>query len=391
MHWVNRPTTQQLAMFGAQGEAQAGGVQAPGQDAQGAEEVREVTRLALALVLCLLFAAPAAANPWLERKPLNIAHQGGEDEFPSNTFFAYENALEIGADVLEMDVNITKDRQAVVMHDTHLGRMGRPDENVNDHTLAELRELDAAYTWPEYRGIATGEKPPPKGFTADDFKIPTLESVVEAYPKVLMNIEIKGPAPDHADAAAWLQQTAAGKPTAHDNAQVIADVLNRHLGTRRGKTIVVSFADSAIEVFRTRAPEIDVATGLETTAAFWASTQGPLPGAPDPRHVAVQPPLDFEGLTVVTEEFIADAHSAGLAVHPWTINDASDMRTLLDWDVDGIMTDRPSTLEAILRERRCAGRRRCSPRRSSLRIAGMSACRSPICCAMPSSAVTGRA
>ena len=316
-----------------------------------------MTRLALSVVLCLVFAAPAAAaNPWLERKPLNIAHQGGEDEFPSNTFFAYENALEIGADVLEMDVNITKDRQAVVMHDTHLGRMGRPDENVNDHTLAELRELDAAYTWPEYRGIATGDKPPPKGFTADDFKIPTLESVLEAYPKVLMNIEIKGPAPDHADAAAWVQQTAAGKPTALDNAQVIADVLNRHLDTRRGKTIVVSFADSAIEVFRSRAPEIDVATGLETTAAFFASTTGPLPGAPDPRHVAVQPPLDFQGVTVVTEDFIADAHASGLAVHPWTINDESDMRTLLDWDVDGIMTDRPSLLEAILVERRCAGK-----------------------------------
>jgi glycerophosphoryl diester phosphodiesterase len=304
--------------------------------------------------MCLVFAAPAAAaNPWLERKPLNIAHQGGEDEFPSNTFFAYKNALEIGADVLEMDVNITKDRQAVVMHDTHLGRMGKPDENVNDHTLAELRELDAAYTWPEYRGIATGEKPPPKGFTADDFKIPTLESVVEAYPGVLMNIEIKGPAPDHADAADWVTQTAAGKPTALDNAQVIADVLNRHLDSRRGKTIVVSFADSAIEVFRAKAPEVDVATGLETTAAFFATTQGPLPGAPDPRHVAVQPPLAFEGLTVVTEDFIADAHASGLAVHPWTIDDATDMRTLLDWDVDGIMTNRPSLLESILVERRC--------------------------------------
>jgi glycerophosphoryl diester phosphodiesterase len=326
-----------------------------------------VTRIALGLLLCLFIATPAAANPWLERRPLNIAHQGGEDEFPSNTFFAYKNALRIGADVLEMDVNITKDRQAVVMHDTHLGRMGRPDENVNDYTLAELRELDAAYTWPQYRGIATGEKRPPKGFTADDFRIPSLESVVKRFPKVLMNIEIKGPAPDNADAPAWVQQTAAGKPTALDNAQVIADVLNRHLETRRGRTIVVSFADSAIEVFRARAPQIDVATGLETTAAFWASTQGPLPGAPDPRHVAVQPPMTFQGITIITEDFIADAHASGLAVHPWTINQESDMRTLLDWGADGLMTDRPTLLEKILRERRCAakkdaGRRGCHRR-----------------------------
>jgi glycerophosphoryl diester phosphodiesterase len=311
-----------------------------------------MARILLLLATLLVVAAPAqASNPWLDRHPLNIAHQGGEDEFPSNTFFAYENALAIGADVLEMDVNITKDRKVVVMHDTHLGRMGRPDEKVNDHTLKELRELDAAYTWPQYRGIATGEKPPPEGFKPRDFRIPTLRSVLRRYPDVLMNIEIKGPAPDHAEAADWAQQTAARKPTALDNAAAVAKVLNRHLATRRGKTIVVSFADSAIERFHMLAPEIDIATGLETTAATWAGTQGPLPGVPDVRHVAVQPPMAFSGITVITPDFIADAHRSGLAVHPWTINDEKDMRTLLDWGADGIMTDRPSLLEAILRER----------------------------------------
>ena len=325
-----------------------------------------MTRIALALLFTLVLAAPAsAANPWLERRPLNIAHQGGEDEFPSNTFFAYKSALALGADVLEMDVNITKDLVPVVMHDTHLGRMGRPDENVNDYTAAELQALDAAYTWAEYRGIATGDREPPEGFTAEDFRIPTLESVLEAFPDVLMNIEIKGPAPDHADAAAWLEQTAAGKPTAHDNARAIAAVLNRHLETRRGRTIVVSFADSAIEVFRAAAPEIDVAFGLESTAAFWASAQGPLPGAPALRHVAVQPPMDFQGITVITEDFIADAHRSGLAVHPWTINDEADMRTLLAWGADGIMTDRPTLLESILREQRAA--KRCRGKRGAAR------------------------
>ena len=310
-----------------------------------------MARIAIAFALLLTLAAPAsAANPWLERRPLNIAHQGGEDEFPSNTFFAYKNALAIGADMLEMDVNITKDRKVVVMHDTHLGRMGRPDEKVNEHTLKELRQLDAAYTWPEYRGIATGERPPPEGFRRSDFRIPTLNQVLKAYPDVLMNIEIKGAAPDHVEAATWAQQTAAGKPTALDNAVQVAKVLNRHLATRRGKTIVVSFADSAIEVFRSRAPEIDVAKGLETTAAFWATTQGPLPGLPELRHVAVQPPMEFQGLTVITEDFIADAHANGIAVHPWTINEEADMRQLLDWGADGIMTDRPSLLERILRE-----------------------------------------
>jgi glycerophosphoryl diester phosphodiesterase len=309
-------------------------------------------RVALALLALLVLAAPAsAANPWLERRPLNIAHQGGEDEFPSNTFFAYENALEIGADVLEMDVNITKDKKVVVMHDTHLGRMGHPELNVNDFTYKELRKFDAAFTWPEYRGIATGSKRPPEGFRRSDFRIPSLESVLERYPDVLMNIEIKGPAPDHADAPAWAQQTAAGKPTAHDNARALARVLNRHLEERRGRTIVVSFADSAIEVFHLLAPEIEIATGLETTAAFFASTQGPLPGVTDGRHVAVQPPMSQFGIQVISEDFISDAHANGLAVHPWTIDSEQDMKTLLGWGADGIMTNRPTLLERVLRER----------------------------------------
>src|SRR5687768_12339560 len=154
-----------------------------------------MARIALALLLTLLVAAPAAANPWLERRPLNIAHQGGEDEFPSNTFYAYENALAIGADVLEMDVNITKDRKVVVMHDTHLGRMCHPELNVNDFTLRELKAFDAACTWPEFRGIATGDKKAPAGFKANDFRIPSLREVLRRYKGVLMNIEIKGPAP----------------------------------------------------------------------------------------------------------------------------------------------------------------------------------------------------
>jgi glycerophosphoryl diester phosphodiesterase len=80
--------------------------------------------MALSL-LALAVAAPAAGaatNPWLVKQPLNIAHQGGEDEFPSNTMYAFERSLKAGADMLELDVGVTKDDQVVVMHDTTLDR-----------------------------------------------------------------------------------------------------------------------------------------------------------------------------------------------------------------------------------------------------------------------------
>lgn len=316
------------------------------------------------MLLLLVLAAPAAGaeNPWLERQQMNIAHQGGEDEFPSNTMFAYKSALGIGADMLELDVNITKDGQNVVMHDTHLGRMCHPELDVNDFTLAELKaDFDpACRDWKDsYAGIATGERKLPKhlrkqGFTREDFQISSLREVLETFPDTLINIEIKGAAPDHVEARKWAQSTAAGEPTAWENADALAALLNEDQikADHRGRTIIVSFAESAIERFHLQAPDYDIATGTEFTAQFWATSQGPLPGLTDGRHAAVQPPEVFSGVRVLTQDFVTDAHANGLAVHPWTINDEATMEKLLDWNVDGIMTDRPSLLESILERRR---------------------------------------
>jgi glycerophosphoryl diester phosphodiesterase len=114
---------------------------------------------------------------------------------------------------------------------------------------------------------------------------------------------------------------------------------------------VVSFLDHAVERFKAFAPEVHTATGTGQTAAFWASSQGPAPGAPNPRYQALQVPITFEGITVVTEDFVADAHGSGLAVHVWTIDDRETMEWLIDLGVDGIMTNHPTLLERVLEER----------------------------------------
>ena len=311
-------------------------------------------RILVATVLILLSAAaPAAANPWLERRVLHIAHQGGEMEAPSNTFFAYERAYDHGADVLEIDVNITADRELIVFHDTTLDGRTNGTGRVNERELGYIKGLDAADTWPEYRGIATGAKPPPEGFTREDFQVPTLREVLERYPRKLLNIEIKGPAPDTPDAATFVEQTAAGNPTALDCAEEMAKLLNAY--GRVGDTIVVSFSDAATQRFKLGAPSVHTATGLASTAGFFASSAGPLPGAPLPQHVAIQPPTFFEGIEVPTADFVADAHANGFAVHPWLADkgeeNAATYNRLIDNGVDGIMTDTPSRLETTLAAR----------------------------------------
>lgn len=288
------------------------------------------------------------ANPWLERRILNIAHQGGEIEAPSNTLFAFKTALQKGAEVVELDVHATADRELVVLHDATVDRLTNGTGRVDEKTLAQIKELDAAHWFvpdcgtchgtPDeaysYRGFATGERAIPEdlaraGFVPNDFRIPTLREVLETFPTTLTNIEIK-----------------ASDPDTEGYEELLAGLLAEF--KRTTDTIVVSFLDNAIERFKVHAPDVHTATATGETAAFWASTQGPLPGAPNPRYVALQVPITFEGITVVTPDFVQNAHANGLAVHVWTINDRPTMEWLISIGVDGIMTDRPTLLEDVL-------------------------------------------
>jgi glycerophosphoryl diester phosphodiesterase len=165
-------------------------------------------RLALVGALLLLAvpaSAHAASNPWLTDRFLNFAHQGGEDELPSNTMYALKKAMATtGANALELDVGYTKDDHLVVMHDNTVNRTTNGTGSVNDMTLAEVQALDGAYwfvpgrnavhgldpsAYP-LRGIRTGDKPPPKGYTADDFRFPTIAEFLQTFPDTPVNIEI---------------------------------------------------------------------------------------------------------------------------------------------------------------------------------------------------------
>jgi len=106
-----------------------------------------------------------------------------------------------------------------------------------------------------------------------------------------------------------------------------------------------------MEMFKVYAPHVSTATATAEAAVFWASAQGPLPGAPNPRYHALQVPVTLNGITVVTKEFVDRAHANDLVVHVWTIGSRAEMERLLDLGVDGIMTNRPTLLAQVLAER----------------------------------------
>jgi glycerophosphoryl diester phosphodiesterase len=311
-----------------------------------------IRTLPVVLALGILLAFPVSAatgNPWLdERTFINMAHQGGEDEFPSNTMYGFKEALAAGADTLELDVNRTEDDQFVVMHDWTVDRTTNGTGYTTDLTLAEIQQLDGAYNFipgrnavagqPEsdypFRGVRTGAKPPPAGYTAEDFRVPTLTEVLEAFPDTPINIEIKGQEDQETEFVR--------------NAELLAALLN---GTDRDDLIVVSFNQAAVNRFHELAPEIDIAPGLDGLVGYFLNGQ-PMPNAD--AVVAIQVPTKFGDLQVLTPQRVEQAHRAGWAVHIWLSGSEENKRVyndLLDHCIDGIMPARPTALEEVLRRR----------------------------------------
>lgn len=311
-----------------------------------------IRALPLVLALVVLLALPASAgtgNPWLDQRTfINMAHQGGEDEFPSNTMYAFKEALAAGADTLELDVNRTKDDQFVVMHDWKVDRTTNGTGYTTDLTLAEIQQLDGAYNFipgrnavagqPEseypFRGVRTGEKPPPDGYTAEDFRVPTLAEVLQEFPDTPINIEIKGQEDQESE---FIR-----------NAELLAQLLN---GSDRRDLIVVSFNQAAVSRFHELAPEIDIAPGLNGLVDYFLNDK-PMPDAD--AVVAIQVPTTFGDLQVLTPERVLQAHRAGWAVHIWLSGNEENKRVyndILDHCVDGIMPARPKALEEVLRKR----------------------------------------
>jgi glycerophosphoryl diester phosphodiesterase len=270
-------------------------------------------------------------------RPLNIAHAGGDGEWPHSTLFAYGQAVEAGADMLELDIRLSADGVVMVHHDDTVDRITEAEGAVADYTAAELQELDAAYSFEAgewdardaadadypYRGVRTGEVDPPEGYTADDFVIPTLRDVAERFPQMPLDIEIKGAGEAGAEAAEAL-------------AAELADL------DREDSAVVVSFDQATVDHFADAAPDVDVSPGTEDMLA-WYTGEGELD-----EYRIVQVPTVYEGVDVMTPDNIARFEAEDPPVDAWVFMDSMETETeenyqeLIDLGVNGIITARPS-------------------------------------------------
>ena len=276
--------------------------------------------------------APHPAVVAMGEPPLVIAHQGGNHLWPPNTRRAFDGAVALGADALEMDVHLTSDGVLVVMHDDTVDRTTDGDGPISALAYDEIAALEAGDDW----------RPP--GFEAVPYRgaglrVPRLVDVLRDHPNVPLAIEIK---PDGAATAGALCSTLGAEGRAAD-------------------AVVSSFHPDAMQAFRDTCPEVATAAVQNEVRLFLALARLRLAGPYRPPFDALQVPARSGGIEVVTPAFVRAARAKDVPVHVWTVNEPAEMERLYELGVSGLITDRP---DLALRARPAGSRTRPRCRRT---------------------------
>ena len=239
-----------------------------------------------------------------------FAHRGGARLAPENTVPAFDNGLALGADGLEIDVQLSSDGIPVVIHDHTLERTTDHTGPVHALTADDLARVDAGHRF-ERDGVAA--------YRGQGIGIPRLDTVLARFPGARIIIEMKG-----------------GQP---ELARAVAREVRR--ATAVDRVCVGSFYQASVAILRAEAPEI--VTSASQPEARWTLHRswvrwpwlGPRP------YVAFQVP-EFTGrMRVVSRAFVRQVHREGQVLQVWVVNDDADIIRLLDWGVDGVISDRP--------------------------------------------------
>ena len=240
------------------------------------------------------------------KQPLVIAHRGASGECPENTLSAYERAVEQSADMIEIDLHLSRDGVVMIHHDASLERLGESGE-IRDHAASELALMNAA-----------------PGTTLKE-RIPTLLDVLDGFgERMHFNLELK-----------------IGLNAAYEGIEEIAlaAVEERGLGSRM---LFSSFYDGVLTKMRSLSASARLATLVSPRA----------PARMIERAQSVSAEAINPEVRLVDAALVSQAHAAGLAVYPYTEDDPAGMKRLLDAGVDGIITNHPARLRALLNGRR---------------------------------------
>ena len=285
----------------------------------------------LMALLTLVAPADAAKKAPPEDAPvLNIGHRGASGYAPEHTIPAYDLALKMGADFIEQDLQLTRDGVLVVLHDATLDRTARPTAEsapgdctglVREKTLAQIKTCDVGswfneaypqYAQPEYVGL----------------RIPTLEEVFQEYRKSTnYYIETKSP-----ESAPGMEEELLRLMNEYGLTKPAAD---------KWQVLIQSFSPASLQKIHALDPSlplIQLFSSSETSATIQAKLDATASYA-----VGIGP-----SKSDVDRPLVEAAHARCLDVHPYTVNETAEMEKLISTGVDGMFTNFPDRLEAVL-------------------------------------------
>lgn len=264
-----------------------------------------------------------ASNPFRTGRTLVIPHGGGDGLFPEDTLLAFERTIAMGADVVDVDLRLSKDDVVVAFHDATVDRITGTTGSIRAMTFEQLSGLDAGWSF-----TTTGSDPTVAHsypYRGQNVAIPTFESILDQFPTTLVSVDLKD------------ESLGMVKP--------VCDLLRKH--RRFNDVFVGSNSDAQILEFRRRCPNVRTSAIMgDVYAARDARASN------DPNFIPVvtvdQPPFRSDGQQLVDAASLDWAHQHGIAILTWVVNDVNDMKLLVDLGVDGIYTSYPDRLLKIL-------------------------------------------
>lgn len=245
------------------------------------------------------------------------AHRGSTLLAPENTATAFDLALQCGADILEIDVRLSRDNQVIVTHDKRIDRTCNGQGDVRSYTESELKKFDAGWHFKDLAGMS---------YRGRNITLMSLNDLFERFPDTRINIDIK----DNSETAAKAVAACIEKANAH---------LRVNIG---------SFHGQALAQFREFAPDVTTAASQAEVAKLYFG-----------RHLSrtlkfqyLQIPTAYYGLPLATNKFIKFAQAKGVSAVYWTINDSIQMEKLIARGVNGIVTDRVDLACQLLNKRK---------------------------------------
>lgn len=255
-------------------------------------------------------------DAWLEDRQV-VAHRGSRLLWPENTMHAFEAAVELGVSLIETDVRVSADGVLFCFHDRDLDRTTDSSGPFLARSSADLQTVDAGYRHSANEGFP---------FRGKGIGIPTLESVLDALPELGVVIDLKAEGTEAA-----LSDLVARRPKLRD------------------RLVVGSFSSHRLTRFRTLTDgKVATSTGpAETLAVLAAVRSGSNRNPFGTATRALQLPVSWYGLEVVTKGLVDLAHRFERIVQVWTINEPGEMQRLWRMGVDGVITDRPDRAIAL--------------------------------------------